>query len=74
MGRKRGPSEGLRFIVEWLGRLALRVTAAVEDADRVGLQFDNELPSHVIDQLFADRDFNRAVVPASREFALNKNK
>ena len=47
--------EGHLFIVDWLGRVALRVDAAIEDADCVGLQFDNELLNYVIDGLLADR-------------------
>jgi hypothetical protein len=50
---KRAP-KGLRFIVEWLGRIALRVITAIEDGDCVGLQFDNELLNHVIDGLVAE--------------------
>ncbi len=72
--REAGPSEGLPFVVDWLGRVALRVNAAIEDADCVGLQFDNELLNHVIDGLLADRDFNRAIVFASHELALDENK
>ena len=71
--REAGPLEGLRFVVEWLGRIALRVIAAIEDADCVGLQFDNELLDHVIDRLLADRNFDRAIVLASGEFALDED-
>ena len=48
----------------WIGsdRVALRVDAAIEDADCVGLQFDNELLNHVIDGLLADRDFGNSAV------------
>ena len=59
--------------MDWLVRVALRVDAAIKDTDCVGLQFDNELLNHVIDGLLADRDFNRAVVFPSREFALDEN-
>ncbi len=59
--------------MDWLGRVASRVDAAIEDADCVGLQFDNELLNHVIDGLLAGRDFNGAVVFLSREFALDEN-
>ncbi len=35
---KRAPLERPHCVVEWLGRITLRVFAAIEDADCVGLQ------------------------------------
>jgi hypothetical protein len=50
----------------------LRAIIAIEDADRVGLQFDNKRLDHLIDRLLADRDFDGTVVLASGEFAWTK--
>ena len=40
LGTKRCPLKGHPFVVDWLGRVALRVDAAIENADCVGPQFD----------------------------------
>ncbi len=52
--------EGLAFLRQSLVCVALRVAAAIEDPDRVGLQLDDKLLNHVIDGLLADRHFDCA--------------
>jgi hypothetical protein len=64
--------EGLAFLRQSLVCVALRVAAAIEDPDRVGLQLDDKLLNHVIDGLLADRHFDCAVILASGQFALDE--
>jgi hypothetical protein len=72
--RGRGPSVR-NLVASWrCGRSALLGAAvAIEDADDVGLQFDNELLDHVLDWLLAIRNLDGAVVFTSVELALHQN-
>ena len=78
--RSRGPpcKKGRGPLVRGLvlhgqfGRVVLVAVGvrAVENADGVGFQFDDELRNHVLDGFLAVGDFDGAVVFAGAEFAL----
>ena len=70
--KERSPLEGLPFLRKRLVCVALRTGTAIEDSDRVGLQFDDKLLNHVIDRFFADRHLDRAVILPRGQFALDE--
>jgi len=49
------------------------VAAAVERADGIGLEFDDELLNHLLDRLLAARHLDCAIVFARGEFALHED-
>ncbi len=52
------------------GCVALAVGQPVEDADRIGFEFDDELLHNVLDDFLAVRNSDRAIVFTGGQFAL----
>ena len=52
------------------GCVAFAVGRPVQNADRIGFEFDDELLHDVLDDFLAVRNFDRAIVFAGGQFAL----
>jgi hypothetical protein len=52
------------------GCIAFAVGRPVQNADRIGFEFDDELLHNVLDDFLAVRNFDRAIVFAGGQFAL----
>ena len=55
------------------GCVAFAVGRPVQNADRIGFEFDDELLHDVLDDFLAVRNFDRAIVFAGGQFALYEN-
>ncbi len=68
----RRPLVGLLLCFSSLrfGRVAFAVGRPVQNADRIGFEFDDELLHDVLDDFLAVRNFDRAIVFAGGQFAL----